>query len=271
MPSLSNSMQKSLKDKEHSWILINNNIAVKEMDKSSFLHHGTGIPIDIRSFFSCDGMSSGERIQVSINYSNEKFNSTLEMDKQKNPRTRLLWKADLSNKIKEHFPSHFESFVNGREEIQEPLIMRFERTSDDQTFNVTIYSAVNENVLANDIESDLIENGEPRKEGAIKQYYGKRYERDTTNRKKAIQLHGLNCIVCNFDFEKIYGERGKDFIEVHHIKPLFTLEGQLVDINPATDLVPVCANCHKMIHRRHDEVLTIEQMKAIVKVKFEYM
>jgi 5-methylcytosine-specific restriction protein A len=37
-----------------------------------------------------------------------------------------------------------------------------------------------------------------------------------------------------------------------------------VEINPETDLIPVCANCHRMIHRRHDEVLSIEELKAII-------
>jgi 5-methylcytosine-specific restriction protein A len=188
------------------------------------------------------------------------------MDKQKNPRTRLLWKTDLSNKIKNNFPETFESFASGKDNLIQPLMMKFEAISvENQSFEVTIYSTIDEDLLARDIESELIENEEPRKEGAIKQYFGKRYERDSLNRKKAIKIHGLKCTVCKFDFEKVYGLRGKDFIEVHHTKPLFTLEGQVVAINPETDLVPVCSNCHRMIHRRHDNVLTIEQLKQILK------
>ncbi|PGQ44865.1 HNH endonuclease, partial [Bacillus thuringiensis] len=76
-----------------------------------------------------------------------------------------------------------------------------------------------------------------------------KYERNIKNRKKAIEIHGLNCYACGFNFEEIYGERGKDFIEIHHIKPLSTLEEAIV-IDPETDLVPLCANCHRMVHRR---------------------
>ncbi|WP_308862163.1 HNH endonuclease [Paenibacillus radicis (ex Xue et al. 2023)] len=82
-----------------------------------------------------------------------------------------------------------------------------------------------------------------------------------------MDLHGLNCVVCNFNFEEAYGERGKDFIEVHHVKPLSTLEGEEVRIDPAVDLFPVCANCHKMILRRYDDVLSLEQMKKVVRVR----
>lgn len=96
----------------------------------------------------------------------------------------------------------------------------------------------------------------------MKYYYGKRIERNPKNRKVAIKRHGLDCFICGFNFEEIYGERGKDFIEVHHIKPLRTLE-EMVKVNPETDLVPLCANCHRMVHRRKDNFLTLESLENI--------
>jgi 5-methylcytosine-specific restriction enzyme A len=120
--------------------------------------------------------------------------------------------------------------------------------------------------IQEDILAENIEDGyELRSEGGIKTFFGKRYERNAENRLRAIEIHGLSCVVCNFNFEEAYGERGKDFVEVHHVNPLSTLDGIEVEVDPATDLAPVCANCHRMIHRRHGDVLTIEQMKAIVK------
>ena len=97
----------------------------------------------------------------------------------------------------------------------------------------------------------------------VKKYYGKRYERDPKNRKKAIELHGTTCAVCGFDFEKVYGERGKGFIEVHHTEPLGSLSEEKI-INPQTDLVPVCSNCHRIIHRRKDHVLSISEVKKLL-------
>lgn len=76
-----------------------------------------------------------------------------------------------------------------------------------------------------------------------------RYERNSTNRLKCIQYYGFKCYVCGFDFYKEYGERGKDFIEVHHIKPLFEDKVEH-EINPIRDLRPVCSNCHSMLHRK---------------------
>jgi 5-methylcytosine-specific restriction enzyme A len=123
-------------------------------------------------------------------------------------------------------------------------------------------SRLYENVIS-DIEAQEIEEGN-RMEGSKKSYFVNKYERDPKNRKEAIEIHGLNCSVCDFNFEDVYGERGRDFIEIHHIKPLSTLQEEVV-INPATDLVPLCANCHRMIHRRKAEILTIEELKLLIK------
>ncbi|MFJ7859856.1 HNH endonuclease [Peribacillus sp. NPDC097206] len=115
-----------------------------------------------------------------------------------------------------------------------------------------------------DIDSERSEEDEYYNDGATIYYYGRRYERNSKNRAKTIEIHGFNCVGCGFNFEKVYGERGKDFIEVHHINPLSTIQEE-VAINPATDLVPVCSNCHRMIHRRKDEILTIEELRELIK------
>ena len=78
----------------------------------------------------------------------------------------------------------------------------------------------------------------------------------------AIKEHGV-CKACNFDFKAVYGERGREYIEIHHIQQLSELS-EPTEINPRTDLVPLCANCHRMIHRKKDEVLTINQLIEIL-------
>ncbi|MGO0883781.1 HNH endonuclease [Clostridioides difficile] len=103
-----------------------------------------------------------------------------------------------------------------------------------------------------------------RKEGKVKYVYGKQYERNPKNRIEAIKYHSTKCVVCGFDFEKIYGNRGKGYIEIHHIRPLSSV-GKESNINPKTDLVPICSNCHRMIHRKKDNVLSIDDLKKIIK------
>jgi hypothetical protein len=88
------------------------------------------------------------------------------------------------------------------------------------------------------------------------------YERSQKNRRAAIRIHGTTCAVCGFDFDETYGENYADgYIQIHHIKPLSEYEGE---VNPETDLVPLCANCHAMAHKRRDTVTTIEESKALI-------
>jgi putative restriction endonuclease len=35
-------------------------------------------------------------------------------------------------------------------------------------------------------------------------------------------------------------------------------------VDPETDLVPLCANCHAMAHRRRATVTSIDELKALV-------
>lgn len=73
----------------------------------------------------------------------------------------------------------------------------------------------------------------------------------------------LFCTVCGFDFEAIYRELGRGFIEVHHTGII--REGEPVDLMIALERVaPLCANCHRMIHRRPRVLITLQELRAIV-------
>lgn len=74
--------------------------------------------------------------------------------------------------------------------------------------------------------------------------------------------YGTNCSVCNFDFGKMYGSHGDGFIEVHHLYPI--AKGKRT--TKVEDLRPVCANCHRMLHRGV-ALLSIEELKEIISKK----
>ena len=95
-------------------------------------------------------------------------------------------------------------------------------------------------------------------------YYSTRYERNKSNRDMALKIHGYNCVVCNINFKQKYGEVGEGFIHIHHIKPLYSLDEEVV-VDPSKDLVPVCPNCHAMIHRKKNSIYSIEELKLIYK------
>jgi len=66
-------------------------------------------------------------------------------------------------------------------------------------------------------------------------------------------------MVCKFNFEETYGEIGKGFIHVHHIKPLASSGETRVD--PYNDLVVVCPNCHSIIHRHKNSIIDHKVLK----------
>ena len=102
-------------------------------------------------------------------------------------------------------------------------------------------------------------------EGERKYILSKKYERNPINRELCLKVNGYKCFVCGFDFEKVYGEIGKNFIEVHHIIPISDV-GHAYVIDPIHDLVPLCSNCHSMIHKRKPP-FSIEELKKIIKNK----
>ena len=109
-------------------------------------------------------------------------------------------------------------------------------------------------------DEDLDSEGDPRT------YVHRLYERKSGNRKKkidSIKKIGLPiiCECCGFDFKKTYGERGRDFIEVHHAVPVSELGAdQKLRLS---DLRLLCSNCHRMIHRRRPW-LSVEEIQSLI-------
>lgn len=100
------------------------------------------------------------------------------------------------------------------------------------------------------------------KEGHASQVFVNRYERNTEARKKCIDLKGCKCAVCGMDFEEKYGAIGHGFIHIHHTTPISSI-GKDYQINYEKDLVPVCPNCHAMLHRKNPPY-TIEELKELI-------
>jgi 5-methylcytosine-specific restriction protein A len=97
-------------------------------------------------------------------------------------------------------------------------------------------------------------------EGTANQITQTRYERNPYARTVCINHYGYSCSVCEFDFEKRFGELGKNFIHVHHLTQVATV-GKTYEVDPIKDLRPVCPNCHAMLHRQNPP-LTIEELKV---------
>lgn len=110
---------------------------------------------------------------------------------------------------------------------------------------------------------EQIENCQGGAEGKKYEVLMTKYERNPINRELCIEHNGCTCKICGFDFEKVYGEIGKSFIHIHHIKPISQAGGEYVP-DPVKDLIPVCPNCHAMLHTNNPP-LDPEELKAILK------
>lgn len=88
------------------------------------------------------------------------------------------------------------------------------------------------------------------------------YERSRANRAVAIAIHGTTCKVCDINFGDAYGDLGLGYIEIHHLTPVSQMGAERV-VDPSTELIPLCANCHRMTHRLNPP-LRPEELKKVM-------
>lgn len=156
----------------------------------------------------------------------------------------------VSYELKEELPSRFV-FTNSLDKV---LAINTIECEDECTFK---------EIQEYQIGIKEIEY-QPEFEGRLKISRHKRFERSIKNRAEAIKIHGVTCKICGFNFNDFYGEDLADkYIEVHHIRPISRNNGI---INPKNDLITVCANCHRMLHRRKENNVSIEELKKRIKI-----
>lgn len=102
-------------------------------------------------------------------------------------------------------------------------------------------------------------------EGVKKLVESKVYERSSKLRDHAIKHYTVNgdivCGACKFSYSKFYGDTGKGYIEIHHVKPIFKYQDEELSktIEVAlSNVVPVCSNCHRMIHKDWKHPLEVD-------------
>lgn len=132
-------------------------------------------------------------------------------------------------------------------------------------------SFIRDNIQAHTDDADLSGPDEPEiseaEEGKLATRVHRYRERDRGLVEKAksaaLQKYGrLFCAACDFDFVKRYGNTGEGVIDVHHTKPVHTM--QPGDKTKVTDLVLLCSNCHRIVHSRR-RWLTVDEVKAMLR------
>ncbi len=102
------------------------------------------------------------------------------------------------------------------------------------------------------------------REGAEKILIQTTWERNSRLRKDAKIEYGVNCMVCDFTFDKYYGKKiGGSYIEIHHTKSL--AEAKKMRGTRIKDVIVICSNCHRIIHRKKGNPLDWEFLKKVIK------
>lgn len=189
------------------------------------------------------GFSRGE-LQVVIN---PKLNASLsealcKIHGVNSPKNTESGKLILSSQYK-GFKNYF------RNSQHQGAAWRIELTSDMQPFRQFLSLISSEETADSSIKSDATPHEKEFTEGAQHSVVLSRFERSTSARHACIEHYGCKCELCGYDFEENFGEIGKGFIHVHHVVPLESIKASY-KVNPITDLVPLCPNCHAMAHRR---------------------
>ena len=110
--------------------------------------------------------------------------------------------------------------------------------------------------------ADELSQPESYAEGASKTIVVNAYERNRKARAECINHYGVSCVICGFNFEQVFGALGKGFIHVHHVVPLSEI-GQEYELDPIRDLIPVCPNCHAIIHLT-GQTISVEELRNYI-------
>jgi 5-methylcytosine-specific restriction enzyme A len=112
---------------------------------------------------------------------------------------------------------------------------------------------------------DELDENEEFFEGAAKKVLVNVYERNPEARRKCLEHYNFDCYICDFNFERVYGAIGKNFIHVHHLKPLSEI-GEKYKLDPIKDLRPICPNCHAIVHKRMPPY-SIEEIQEMLLIR----
>lgn len=225
-----------------SWKIVSDDFAIKHCDRSVFRRHGSAVPKPTRWFWGIENSEIGTRKPIALKFNGILYQATINI--YSNDQSQIFWDKSLGDVLELYRQS--DALPD----------MAFERCESD-TFEVFMLNVQGD---ATQCDSLVIDK---HLEGRVVKYYTTKYERSRANRDSAIQIHGLTCMVCGFNFEAVYGDIGRDYIEVHHVKPLYSLDEE-VKIDPQNDLVCLCSNCHRMIHRRCDSILSVSELKKLI-------
>jgi hypothetical protein len=204
-----------------------------------------------------DCIEGEKQIQYTMRLNNIRTTTDIEIE-QYWPGNPGRWKFIVDCTSTEPVPVPFDlvDILGGDAETYRYVVTFMKIQADHEQ---KILSHLNQKNMNN---TDEITSLRDHVEGSCRTITVNAYERDPSARQACVKHYGYFCQVCDFNFEKQYGGLGAGFIHVHHTVPLSQIKKEY-KVDPIKDLIPLCANCHSLIHRR-SPILTVDELKDIV-------
>jgi hypothetical protein len=165
----------------------------------------------------------------------------------------------FSKELDEYLDSYLAALAPG-------LLIVDGRTRSRQNVDLAQPASMEADQLTSSAFGEALGDGPSRPpflEGAATTVVLDRYERDPDARLACLSHYGLACQVCGITMSDVYGDLGSGFAHVHHQVPLSCVRAEHA-VDPIRDLIPVCPNCHSMLHRRNPPI-SVEELAAIVR------
>jgi hypothetical protein len=183
-------------------------------------------------------------------------------------KSRESYGQTIQKKIQEHCPqseiwkpSNSDVFTK----VKRGVYKLTNSTNTDSFSSLKIQVIADLESISQEDSADLesISQEDSKIEGGMTKRLVNHFERNPKLRTDAISLHGTSCKACGFNFEAIYGEHGKNYIEVHHLVPISTLTDP-TSISAKDDMTVLCSNCHRMIHRKKNSPMSVSDLSALI-------
>lgn len=245
-------MEKAL----HSFEIINEHTLIKRMDKSLLNYGEIRIPNYLRDFFHFHEMEKHDRWDILISFRGKSYAGVLYLDNFQRMRGKLRWSKDLTTLL---YQAGMKYIFPPDEEIIDPHnipLLRLEKISPKEYKADLIFPEY----ITKDAKEYLLHED--------KFIYGvkARFETDENIRLKVLKIHGTNCNICGFNYEEAYGDLGLGYIQIHQIASEEKTEEEL---NFDEDFIPICENCHGIIHRSKNKTLEFTELKQIFRLREE--
>lgn len=240
-------MSEFIKSENTSWEVLSDTVAVKSIDLSALKYNEIRITNEVKDYFQLADMEKHERREIYLNFNGIPYPCSVYMDSYDKGRGKLRWGRKFKSVFSDLVAGYF---FEGNEKTSYPLLRFSRRDYLNYDICLIFIREIIENTLEIDDRALL-----PRE-----QY--RRFEENFMWRIETLKYHGTACALCGFDYMSVYGDAGKGRTQIH-LKRFSDAE----DYRPviAEDLIPVCANCHDILHSGMES----SELGAIVRMSRE--